>query len=156
VFGGRQGLLDRDERRIELSMPDQSPRQNAEELGVANMPAGLIACIEHSSQRDFVCKVMPIRPEAEAADPGFTLCWVLHHAVCPIALLTGEIAIADWGVAAMSDVATRLDAGLWRILAGYREGKALVERREFARGPGSSRAAAIDPLGIHPGSRGTW
>ena len=27
--------------------------------------------------------------EAEAADPGFTLCWVLHHAVCPIALLTG-------------------------------------------------------------------
>ena len=52
--------------------------------------------------------------EAEAADPGFTLGWVLHHAVCPIALLTGDLAIADRGVATMKDVATRLDAALWR------------------------------------------
>jgi predicted ATPase len=72
--------------------------------------------------------------EAEAADPGFTLCWVLHHAVCPIALLTGDIAIADRGVAMMTDVATRLDAALLKILGSYWEGKALVERRELARG----------------------
>jgi len=52
--------------------------------------------------------------EAEAADPGFTLGWVLHHAVCPIGLLTGDLAIADRGVATMKDVATRLDAALWR------------------------------------------
>jgi tetratricopeptide (TPR) repeat protein len=72
--------------------------------------------------------------EATAVDPGFTLCWVLHHAVCPIASLTGDIAAADQGVAAMSDVATRLDAALWRNLATYWEGTALVERGEFARG----------------------
>lgn len=89
--------------------------------------------------------------EAEAADPGFTLCWVLHHAVCPIALLTGDIAGADQGVAAMSDVAMRLDAALWRILASYWEGKAMVERREFARGSALLRRVldTCDQTGWH-------
>jgi len=89
--------------------------------------------------------------EAEAADPGFTLCWVLHHAVCPIALLTGDIAVADRGVAAMSDVATKLDAALWRILASYWEGKVLVERREFARGSALLRRVldTCDQTGWH-------
>jgi len=89
--------------------------------------------------------------EAEAVDPGFTLGWVLHHAVCPIALLTGDIAIADRGVSAMSDVATRLDAALWRILASYWEGKALVERREFARGSALLRTVldTCDQTGWH-------
>jgi predicted ATPase len=89
--------------------------------------------------------------EAEAVDPGFTLCWVLHHAVCPIALLTGDIAIADRGVATMTDVATRLDAALWRILGNYWEGKALVERREFARGSALLRKVldTCDQTGWH-------
>ena len=34
----------------------------------------------------------------------------------------------------MKDVATRLDAALLKILGSYWEGKALVERRELARG----------------------
>ena len=72
--------------------------------------------------------------EARAADAGFTLCWVLHYAVCPIALMTGDIAVADQGVATINDLATRFDAALWRILGSCWEGKALVERREFARG----------------------
>jgi hypothetical protein len=50
--------------------------------------------------------------EAEAADAGFTLGWVLHHAACPVALITGDIAGADRGVAAMKDVATKLDAAI--------------------------------------------
>jgi predicted ATPase/DNA-binding winged helix-turn-helix (wHTH) protein len=89
--------------------------------------------------------------EAEAADPGFTLCWVLHHAVCPIALLTGDLAVADRGVATMSDVATRLDAAPLRILGSYWEGKALVERREFARGSALLRRVldTCDQTGWH-------
>jgi predicted ATPase len=89
--------------------------------------------------------------EAEAADPGFTLCWALHHAVCPIALLTGDIAIADRGVATMSDLAARLDAALWKILGVCWEGKALVKRREFARGSALLRNAldACDQTGWH-------
>jgi len=89
--------------------------------------------------------------EAEAADPGFTLCWVLHHAVCPIALLTGDTAIADRGVATMTDVATRLDAALWRILGSYWKGTALIERREFVRGSALLRTVldTCDQTGWH-------
>jgi predicted ATPase len=58
----------------------------------------------------------------------------LQYAVCPIALLTGDIAVADQAVASMNDFAGRLDATLWKILGSFWEGKLLVERREFARG----------------------
>jgi predicted ATPase/DNA-binding winged helix-turn-helix (wHTH) protein len=89
--------------------------------------------------------------EAEAADPGFTLCWVLHHAVCPITLLTGDIATADRGVATINDLATRLDAALWRILGSGWEGRALIERREFARGSALLRRVldTCDQTGWH-------
>ncbi len=72
--------------------------------------------------------------EAKAADAWFTPFWVLHHAVCPVALMTGDIAVAEQGVATMNDLATRLDAALWKILGSCWEGRALVERREFGRG----------------------
>jgi predicted ATPase len=54
--------------------------------------------------------------------------------MCPVALATGDIDDADRAVATMSDLATRFDATLWRILENCWEGKALVERREFDRG----------------------
>jgi predicted ATPase len=79
--------------------------------------------------------------EAEAADAGFTLCWVLHHAVCPVALMTGDIAAADRGAATINDLATRFDAALWRTLGSCWEGTALVERGEFARGSALLRNA---------------
>ena len=89
--------------------------------------------------------------EAESADNGFTLGWVLHHAVCPVTLMTGDIAGADRGVAVMKDVATKLDAAIWRILAAYWEGNALIERREFARGSALLRQAldTCDQTGWH-------
>jgi predicted ATPase len=89
--------------------------------------------------------------EAKAADPWFTLCWVLHHAVCPVALMTGDIAVADQGVMTMNDLATRLDSALWRILGSCWEGRALVERREFVRGSALLQQAleTCDQTGWH-------
>ncbi len=89
--------------------------------------------------------------EAQARDAGFTMCWVLHHAVCPIAMMTGDLAVAKGGTATMRDLATRFDAALWKILGDCWEGKALVERREFARGSALLRNAlgACDQTGWH-------
>lgn len=72
--------------------------------------------------------------EAGTSDDGFSRCWALQYAVCPIALMTGDMAVADHAVASMNDLAARLDATLWKILGSFWEGKLLVERREFARG----------------------
>ena len=72
--------------------------------------------------------------EAGTSDDGFSRCWALQYAVCPIALMTGDMVVADSAVASMNDLAARLDATLWKILGSFWEGKLLVERREFARG----------------------
>jgi len=51
----------------------------------------------------------------------------------------------------MKDVATRLDAALWRILGSYWEGTALVERTEFVRGSALLRTVldTCDQTGWH-------
>jgi predicted ATPase len=51
----------------------------------------------------------------------------------------------------MSDLARRLDAALWKILGDCWEGKALVKRREFARGSALLQNAleACDQTGWH-------
>jgi predicted ATPase/DNA-binding winged helix-turn-helix (wHTH) protein len=72
--------------------------------------------------------------EAGTFDGGFSRCWALQYAGCPIAFMTGDTDVADHAVARMNDLATRLDAPLWKILGSFWEGKLLVERREFARG----------------------
>ena len=73
---------------------------------------------------------------AQSSGAGITVCWVVHDALCPIALMTGDLAAAEGAIAAMSDWATRLDATpveddgdllerkaahrTWRIRPGYR------------------------------------
>ena len=138
LFDGRpRQARDCLERVVEHYVPPASGRHKIlfhwDQRVLARARLARVLCVQgYSDQAKEQARIS--LEEAEAADPGFTLCWVLHHAVCPIALLTGDIAIADRGVATMTDVATRLDAALWRILASYWEGKALVERREFPRG----------------------
>ena len=71
---------------------------------------------------------------AQSSGVGITVCWVAHDAVCPIALIRGDLAAAEEAIAAMSDWATRLDATLWKMMATCWKGQLLIERGEFARG----------------------
>jgi predicted ATPase/DNA-binding winged helix-turn-helix (wHTH) protein len=79
--------------------------------------------------------------EAQATNHGLTLCWVLHYAVCPVALMTGDLVAADRAVAMLIDLATSLDAAFWKIVGRCLEGKLLIERREFGRGSVLLRSA---------------
>jgi predicted ATPase/DNA-binding winged helix-turn-helix (wHTH) protein len=69
--------------------------------------------------------------EAQAADHGLTLCWVLHYAVCPIKLMTGDLVAADRAVAMLVDRATSLNAAFWKIVGRCLEGKLSVMRGDF-------------------------
>ena len=155
LFDGRpRQARDCLERVVEHYLPPASGRHKIlfqyDQRVLARARLARVLCVQgYSDQAKEQARIS--LQEAEAADHGFTLCWVLHHAVCPIALLTGDIASADQGVATMTDVATRLDAALWRILRSYWEGKALVERREFARGSALLRTVldTCDQTGWH-------
>jgi predicted ATPase len=71
---------------------------------------------------------------AQSSGAGITVCWVVHDALCPIALTMGDLAAAEGAITAMSDWATRIDAPLWKMMATSWKGKLLIERGEFARG----------------------
>jgi predicted ATPase/DNA-binding winged helix-turn-helix (wHTH) protein len=79
--------------------------------------------------------------EAQATDYGLTLCWVLHYAVCPVALMTGDLVAAERAVAMLIDLAASLNAAFWKIVGRCLEGKLLIERREFGRGTFLLRSA---------------
>ena len=155
LFDGKlRQARDRLERVVEHYVPPASGRHKIlfywDQRVLARARLARVLCVQGYSDQAKEQALISFE-EAEAADPGFTLCWVLHHAVCPIALLTGDLAIADRAVATMSDVATTLDAALFRILKSYWEGKALVERREFAHGSALLRTVldTCDQTGWH-------
>jgi tetratricopeptide (TPR) repeat protein len=71
---------------------------------------------------------------ARASGAGITICWVLQDALCPIALMRGDLVGAEAAVAALGDWATRMNATLWKTMAAGWQGKLLIERGEVARG----------------------
>jgi predicted ATPase/DNA-binding winged helix-turn-helix (wHTH) protein len=79
--------------------------------------------------------------EAHATDHKLTLCWVLHHAAYPVALMTGDLVAAGQAVAMLTDLATSLGAPFWKTLAHCLEGKLLIRRGEFGTGSAQLRTA---------------
>lgn len=71
---------------------------------------------------------------AQASGAGITVCWAVHDALSPIALMMGDLPGAEASTAAMSNWATRIDAALWKVMATCWKGRLLFERGEVARG----------------------
>ena len=71
---------------------------------------------------------------AQSSGAGITVCWVVHDALCPIALMRGDLAAAEAAVTALSDWAARMDATLWKMMGSCWKGALLIERGELARG----------------------
>ena len=59
---------------------------------------------------------------------------VLNYGVAPVHWMTGDFAAAEDAVATMNELASRLDARLWKIFATCWQGKLLIARGEFATG----------------------
>jgi hypothetical protein len=72
--------------------------------------------------------------ESARTSEGQNMCWVLQDGLCQIALMTGDLATAESGVATMSEWSARVDAELWKILAACWQAKLLIARSEFADG----------------------
>jgi predicted ATPase/DNA-binding winged helix-turn-helix (wHTH) protein len=72
--------------------------------------------------------------EGKSTDTRVTFFWVLHHAVCPVAILTGNFVAAQQAVSTIVDVANSLNGTLWIMLARCLDGKLLIERGEILLG----------------------
>jgi predicted ATPase/DNA-binding winged helix-turn-helix (wHTH) protein len=72
--------------------------------------------------------------ELGGADDQLLLCRTLYYGICRIAAMIGDFATADREIARLIEVATGLDANLWKTAGHFLKGKLLVERGEFAQG----------------------
>jgi tetratricopeptide (TPR) repeat protein len=72
--------------------------------------------------------------ELQGTDHPLLLCRSLYFGICRIATMTGDFATADREIARLIDVATRLNADLWKTAGHFLKGRLLVERGEFAQG----------------------
>ncbi len=76
---------------------------------------------------------------AQVTDYHLSICEALRLAVCPVALMTGDLAAAEHSVAMLVDLATNRNATFWRIVGRCLEGKLLIMRGEFRAGLGLLR-----------------
>ena len=71
---------------------------------------------------------------AMAAGNEFTVAYVLLFAICPVAILTGELRTAEQEIAKLVDIATTYNLAFWRSGGRCFEGKLLVQRHDFEAG----------------------
>lgn len=138
LFAGKlteaQGFL---QRVVDLYVPPsdghQSPLFRRDPQVLARVRLARVLALRGYLDRAFA-EALSSFDRARAAGAGITVCWVVHDALCPIALMRGDLGTAERAIAAMDDWATRLDAALWKTLAKCWQGRFALERGEFTRG----------------------
>jgi predicted ATPase len=95
--------------------------------------------------------------DAQATDHTLSICYALGDAVCPIALMTGNLAAAERAVAMLNDLVTKHIVNVFKSLGPCLGGELLIRRGEFAEGSIVLRAA-LDRLPTTGGvkRRNSW
>jgi len=78
---------------------------------------------------------------AQQASDQFSFCWVIHYAVFPVSLMTGDIAAAERAVTMLTDSEKGLPTALWKILGRFMQGKLMIARGAFSQGVSLLRSA---------------
>jgi predicted ATPase len=72
--------------------------------------------------------------DAQAADHTNSLCYALSQAACPIALLVGDLAVAEHYVRMLLDHSTRRALALWQAWGRSYQGVLVIKRGDSATG----------------------
>jgi predicted ATPase/DNA-binding winged helix-turn-helix (wHTH) protein len=72
--------------------------------------------------------------DARAAGHQVVVCTVLSEVLCPIELMTGDLAAAERSVSTLIDVATRHRLPVWESWGSCLKGELLINRGEFVTG----------------------
>jgi hypothetical protein len=72
--------------------------------------------------------------DARAAGHQVVVCTILSEVLCPIELMTGDLAAAERSVSTLIDVATRYRLPVWESWGSCLKGELLINRGEFVTG----------------------
>jgi predicted ATPase len=79
---------------------------------------------------------------AQALDHKLSICFALSEAVCPIALMSGDLQCADWSVDMLNEIATRHSFHSQMVLGRKFDAQLRVKRGDSAIGLGVLRTAS--------------
>jgi predicted ATPase len=87
--------------------------------------------------------------DAQVADHKHSICEVLRLAVCPIAIMTGDLDAAESAVTLLHEISANTNSTFWNIMARGLRGELMIRRGEFAAGVNLLRAtlAACETTG---------
>jgi predicted ATPase len=71
---------------------------------------------------------------AQSTHHALTICNVLGLSVCPLALRTGNLVVADRALAMMVDIVAKHGMSFWRNFSKHLEGELHIRRGEFGKG----------------------
>jgi hypothetical protein len=90
---------------------------------------------------------------AQALDHKLSICFALSEAVCPIALMSGDLQCADWFVDMLNELATRHSFHSQMVMGRKFDAQLRIKRGDSATGVGvlstASRALASNGLTLH-------
>jgi predicted ATPase/DNA-binding winged helix-turn-helix (wHTH) protein len=72
--------------------------------------------------------------DARASNHVISLCDILAHGACPVALWTGDLRLAERHVGLLDDISTRYSLARWRAMARSYQGVLAVKRGDLADG----------------------
>ena len=71
---------------------------------------------------------------AQSTHHALTICNVLGLSVCPLALRTGNLVVADRALAMLADIVAKHGMSFWGNFSKYLEGELHIKRGEFGKG----------------------
>lgn len=83
---------------------------------------------------------------AQRLDHKLSICFALGEAVCPIALMAGDLATVEWSLAMLADLATRHNLSFWTRVASCLDGCLQIEWGNLANGT-ALLLAGLDAFG---------
>jgi hypothetical protein len=82
-----------------------------------------------------------VEAKAVVHERSLYMSYVLGHAICPIAIITGDLVVADKSIDLLSELAADRGATFWKARVPCLRGMLLIKRGEFAAGSMQLRAA---------------
>ncbi|HEY2135329.1 MAG TPA: winged helix-turn-helix domain-containing protein [Xanthobacteraceae bacterium] len=93
---------------------------------------------------------------AQRLDHKLSICFALGEAVCPIALMAGDLASAEQSLAMLAELATRHNLSFWTRVASCLDGCLQIRRGNLVNGTASLRAGLAAFERASQRLYGTW
>jgi predicted ATPase len=132
------------ERVLRHSVPSAGQRDTvlyqSDDRAMARAMLARVLCLRGFTERAHD-EAQASLDELQGTAHQLSYCRILYFGMCRTALITGDLATAEWAISRLSKVAASSKAHFWQVVGRFLQGKLLVARGEFEKGTAALREA---------------